>query len=322
MSSTSDIPEPATPETVELFLGHLAVEKGCSDATLDAYSRDVAQFEAYLTRMGRSLARPDEIGRRDVSGFVADLHRQGLKKTSIGRKLSSLRTLFQFFRRRGLARENPAARVSNPKTELRHPKTLNVDQTFALIEGGGEGAENAEAGPSPAERRRDRALVELLYGSGLRISEALGLDLRDVRGEPETLLIRGKGEKDRVVPVTGASWRAVREWLDVRAELDHKGNKALFLGVRGGRLNRMQALRIVRRMAREGKLPQEISPHVLRHAFATHMLEAGADIREVQEMLGHAHLTTTQRYTHLSLGRIMEVYDKAHPAGKQDRKRR
>ena len=315
-STEAGLPQlPELPDIVGAFLGRLSVEKGRSDATVASYGRDIAQFEAFLRTRGRTLDRPAEIGRAEISSFAAEMHRRGLKKTSMGRKLSSLRALFNFLRRQGLVEQNPAKLLRNPKVETRHPKTLNVDQAFALVEAQSEGKDRPE-------RLRDRALVELLYGSGLRISEALGLTLNDVAGLTEqaaTLVVRGKGDKERLAPLTEPCRQAIREYLGVRGHFvsPGKSGQTLFLGVKGGPLTARQAQRIVARLAQEGGLPQSVSPHVLRHAYATHLLEGEADLRTVQELLGHERLSTTQRYTHLSLGKLMEVYDKAHPGAKR-----
>lgn len=332
------------PEPVDMFLAHLELEKGYSRATVAGYGHDVMQFESILARQGLSLARPAAVTRRHVQGFLADLHRQGVSKTSMGRKLSALRSFFRFCARMRMIPSLPTEGVSNPKTGVRHPGHLNVDQTFALLDGVGaaaratraepeqktgrgraafdQSADAAEsAGPSGKSRERalavrDLCLAELLYGSGLRVSEALALNAARVSGESETVRVSGKGGKERLVPLTDTSRQALDEWLALRPGLAPAGERALFVGVRGGRLNRREAHRIIGELCRRAGLPQTISPHGLRHSFATHLLEAGADLRCVQELMGHARLSTTQRYTHLNLAHLMAVYDKAHPKAK------
>lgn len=303
--SLIDANQTAIPDSVGAFLGHLAVEKGYSDATLAAYERDLIQFQVFLASRKATLAQPNSLTRDHVRGYLADLHRKGVKKSSMARKLSSLRTYFKFLLSKGLASSNPVAGVSNPKQDIRHPKALNVDQAIALMEA------RVEAGP---EGVRDLALAELLYGAGLRISEALNLDINDFDADSSVLRILGKGSKERLAPMGNSAVRRVNQYLDQRQAFDPEpSEQALFLGVRGGRLNRRQANRILEKMADLAGLPQGISPHTLRHSFATHMLESGADLRSVQELLGHERLSTTQRYTHLNLTRLVKVYDKTHP---------
>jgi integrase/recombinase XerC len=293
------------PEVCRGFLAYLEVEKGYSPATVRAYAADLEQFAAFLTRRGKGLAGFEAITREDATGFLAELHRQRQKKTSMARKLSTLRSFFRYLIRHRLLDKTPLTGLRNPKQERRQPRALNVDQATALMD--------APARPG-AEGIRDLALVELLYGSGLRVSEALSLTIDDVRADRGFVRVRGKGGKDRLAPLSEASRLRLREYLAERAGLHPaEDQEALFLGVRGGPLSRREALRIVERLAAEAGVTQSVHPHTLRHSFATHLLQAGADLRSVQEMLGHARLSTTERYTHLDLRRIMEVYDKAHP---------
>ncbi|GFM35683.1 hypothetical protein DSM19430T_03670 [Desulfovibrio psychrotolerans] len=307
---------PELPDTAEMYMGHLAVEKGYSDATVAAYARDLHQFESYLQTRSLSLDAPQDITRQAVQGFLADLHRQRMNKTSMGRKLSSLRGFFRYLARRKMIQAIPTDGVRNPKTETRHPKALNVDQTFAVLDGKRQTTAEATRNRSNAREQlaRDLALAELLYGSGLRISEALALNVHDVNPASGMVRVMGKGSKERMAPLSDTAKDALQEWMRQRETLDAGGREpALFVGARGGRLNRRQAARIIEDLCLRVGLPQAISPHGLRHSFATHLLEAGADMRCVQELLGHARLTTTQRYTHLNLARLVEVYDKAHP---------
>ena len=324
------------PEPVEMFLAHLELEKGYSPATVAAYSKDVLQFEDVLSRQGCSLAAPEQVTKRHVQSFLADLHRQGMSKTSMGRKLSSLRSFFRFCARMRMVSSLPTDGVGNPKTEKRHPDLLNVDQAFSLLAGAAKSPANPkqsaaakhlppappsgpkhETGPETqkcaAVSARDLCLAEILYGSGLRISEALSLNAGRLSGESEILRVLGKGNKERLAPLTDTAREALAAWLELRSVLAPAGERALFVGVRGKRLNRREAQRIIEELCRRAGLPQPVSPHGLRHSFATHLLEAGADLRSVQELMGHARLTTTQRYTHLNLSHLMAVYDKAHP---------
>ena len=310
-------------EPVEMFLAHLEFEKGYPPVTVTAYGKDVLQFEEVLARQGLSLAEPAKVTKRQVQSFLADLHRQGMNKASMGRKLSALRAFFRFCARMRLITALPTEGVGNPKTETRHPDLLNVDQAFALLgKVGDDKANNSKTADNvgentPALAARDLCLAEILYGSGLRISEALSLDAGRLSAESETLRVLGKGGKERLAPLTDSAREALAAWLELRPALAPAGERALFVGVRGSRLNRREAQRIIEALCRRAGLPQALSPHGLRHSFATHLLEAGADLRSVQELMGHARLTTTQRYTHLNLSHLMAVYDKAHPKAKE-----
>lgn len=295
----------ALPDTVQAFLGYLDAERGYSESTVRAYERDLEQFEDFAQRRDKTLDIPDAIGRDDVRGFLADMHRKRIGKTTMARKLSALRSFFKYMAKTGLCTANPAAGVKNPKQEVRHPKALNVDQALALME--------AKAGDGPRSLR-NLALAELLYGAGLRISEAVGLDINDVDLSSGVVRVFGKGSKERMSPISDACIERLRSYMKVRGEFNQSLNEhALFLGDRGGRLNRRQASRILEKLAKLAGLPEHVHPHMLRHSFATHMLESGADLRSVQELLGHSRLSTTQRYTHLTLDKLMRTYDKAHP---------
>ena len=292
-------------ELVQGFIGYLSVEKGYSDATILSYGTDLGQFEEYLKTQKRSLEKPGRLTRDQVRGFLADMHRRQLSKTSMGRKLSSVRAYFKYLLRHKVIPKDPTAGIRNPKQEKRHPQVLNVDQAVSLME--------ASVEPDP-EGLRDIALAELLYGSGLRISEAIGLDLNDL--DSDVIRVVGKGSKERIVPLSEASVQRIRRYIEQRHAFikENYAEQALFLNVRAGkRLDRRQANRIVAKLGKLAGLPKNVHPHMLRHSFATHMLEAGADLRSVQELLGHENLTTTQRYTHLDMQHIMQVYDQAHP---------
>ncbi len=299
------------PDPPAMFLAHMEYERGSPPTTVAAYAKDLAQFQEVLAGLGRTLAEPDKVERRHIQKFLAELHRRGVGKSSVGRKLSALRSFFRFCARMRLVSSIPTEGVHNPKTERRGPAFLNVDQAFALLEAEPAGAEGA--GGDSVTRTRDLCLAELLYGSGLRISEALNLDAPRLPAGAEALRIRGKGGKERLAPLTDAAKSALAEWLAVRGQLAPSGEPALFVGKRGKRLQRREAQRILNRLCLQAGLPQDISPHGLRHSFATHLLEAGADLRSVQELMGHSRLSTTQRYTHLNLAHLTAVYDKAHP---------
>jgi integrase/recombinase XerC len=309
MSSTNagpDVPGWETlPETVQGFLAWLEVEKGYSTATIRGYATDLRQFEAYLQSRNATLAHCAGIRAEHVRGLLARLHLQQVKKSTVGRKLSSLRAFFRYLNLKGMLSSDPLSGIRNPKQERHSPRALNVDQAAALVQ--------APATPD-ARGVRDLALAELLYGAGLRISEALTLDADDVDPGAGVLRVMGKGSKERLVPIGENSARKIQQWLMVRHELlTDPTEPALFVGTRGGRLNRRQAARIIAELAGAAGLPEKVHPHMLRGSFASHLLQAGADMRDVQELLGHERISTTQRYTSLDLQHVMKVYDRAHP---------
>ncbi|MCG8530096.1 MAG: tyrosine recombinase XerC [Desulfovibrionales bacterium] len=317
-SYDSDLPE--LPDMAEMYIGHLSIEKGYSSATVEAYARDLFQFETYLHRTSNTLDVPQKIKREHIRGFLAELHRVHVGKTSMGRKLSALRGFFKYMAKRKILEHIPTDGVRNPKAPQKHPTALNVDQTFQVLDKKKQMTAETKRKRAYAKEQilRDLALAELLYGSGLRITEALRLNVQDVNATSGIVRVVGKGEKERVVPLSDTAQEAMGAWLSVRHTLDPtEQEQAVFLGARGGRLNRRQAARLIEDMCKRVGLPQAVSPHSLRHSFATHLLEAGADMRSVQELLGHARLTTTQRYTHLTIAKLVEVYDKAHPGGKK-----
>ncbi len=297
------------PEVCQGFLAYLEIERGYSLATVRAYAADLDQFQEFLSRRSRSLKDFETITREDATAYLAELHRLRQKKSSMARKLSTLRSLFRYLLKNQLLHKNPLTGLRNPRQEQRQPRALNVDQAVAVMEG---------QVPPGAMGLRDLALAEVLYGSGLRVSEALSLSVDDVRTDRGFVRVRGKGNKERLAPLSEAAKERLVEYLRLRQELaptpeQGPAQEALFVGARGGRLTRREAQRIVARLAAGAGIGQDVHPHTLRHSFATHLLQAGADLRSVQEMLGHSRLSTTERYTHLDLRRIMEVYDRAHP---------
>lgn len=298
---------------VDAFLAWMAVQKGASEATQKAYSSDLLQLAEFLKEQHIDLGRPETVTKRHVQAYLAWLFRLGEAKSSMARKLAAARSFFRFQQRSGKVAENVAAQVRNPRQEKRHPRALNVDETFALL----DTAPAASGGAASAEESRllcrDLALAELLYGSGLRISEALGLDIDDVQLSSRVLRVMGKGSRERLAPLSDTSCDSLKEWLNERPLMALPEEQALFVGSRGARLNRREAARIIERLCRRAGLDFTVSPHSLRHSFATHLLAAGADLRSVQELLGHRRLTTTQRYTQVSLEHLMEAYDHAHP---------
>jgi integrase/recombinase XerC len=280
------------------FLEYQGVERGASPHTLRSYAADLSEFSRFLAE--EKVAGWASADTRVVRAFAARLHRRGLAKASIARKLAAVRSCFRFLARRGVLDTNPARPVRSPRLGRRLPSFLPVDETAALLAGP----------PAPSlGGARDRALLELLYASGLRVAEACGLDLDDLDEPRRTVRVLGKGDKERVVPVGEAALEALAVYLERRG----RRRGPLFLNARGGRLTPRSAHRIVRARAREAGIGQRVTPHTLRHSFATHMLGAGADLRLIQELLGHRRLSTTQRYTHVSPEHLMRVYDAAHP---------
>ena len=294
------------------FLRWLGREKGYSENTVAAYGRDLAEFAAF--------AAAADVGRVDsaaVRGFVQSLNRRN-SPASVARKLSALRTFFRFLLRRGVVSADPAVVVARPRQERRLPVFLTVDETFALLEA-----------PGPGDRfpRRDRAVLEMLYGAGLRVSELAGLDLADMDTAAGMVRVLGKGGKERLVPTGRAAAEAVRLWLGERNAILTRAaargrspdTAALFLNQQGGRISPRSVERMVERYALRAGILSRVTPHSLRHSFATHLLEMGADLRVVQELLGHASLSTTQRYTHLDMDHLAGVYDRAHPMARKER---
>jgi integrase/recombinase XerC len=312
--------ERRAPRPVLAFLAWMQLQKGFSDASVAAYRSDLVQFEAWLAEQGATLAREDEITRDHIRDYAAHLRLTGDAKSSIARKLSALRSFFKYRLRQKKITTDPTATVRNPKQDIHHPAILNVDQAFGML--GGLTKDDDDSRPAQnseeAVSLRDHALAELLYDAGLRISEACGLDLADLDLEQGVARIFGKGAKERMAPLGESAVQSLKKWLAARPLLAPAQERAVFVGARGGRLDRRQGARIIESLRVQAGIQQRISPHTLRHSFATHLLEGGADLRTVQELLGHARLTTTQRYTHLTMERLMNVYEKAHPLADDD----
>ncbi len=308
------------------FIHYLSVEKNASPHTCRCYRRDLEGFEDFLKGTGISL-RPtggveiEKVDRIAIRKYLSFLHRKN-KKSSIARKLSTLRSFFKYLVREQVIPSNPAKSVSTPKVEKTLPTTLSVDETFRLMESPKSISEQ------PSERGkekslRDRAILELLYSSGLRVSELVGLNSNQLDLDLGIVRVMGKGRKERIVPVGVKAIEVLKAYSEERGRLKDlrpggrasgpEGEGAIFINSLGGRLTARSVGRLIKKYSRVSGIFRKVSPHSLRHTFATHLLDAGADIREIQEMLGHSSLSTTQRYTHVSMGKLMEVYDKAHP---------
>ncbi|TKB08991.1 site-specific tyrosine recombinase/integron integrase [Desulforhopalus sp. IMCC35007] len=294
-------------KTIEIFTRWLEVEKGYSSHTVSGYKRDILEFYSTL----KKDSRVDCVSALEIRRFVVSLHGRNSGAT-VARKLSALRTFFRFAQREKRIEVDPVTGIIGPKLGRFIPVFLTVDETFALLEA---------PAASDTYMTRDRAILELLYSTGIRVSELVSRDLADLDFKEEMLTVRGKGDKERLVPVGAPALEAVKNWLAQRNQLIElragrgrtveKG--ALFLNGRGGRLSVRSVERMVKAYGERAGILQMVTPHALRHSFATHLLEMGADLRSVQELLGHASLSTTQRYTHLTLDHISDVYDKAHP---------
>jgi integrase/recombinase XerD len=296
---------------VDAWLTHLDVERGVSANTLAAYRRDLARWSDYLDDVG--VTRPRDVTEEHVTEFLARLREGGpgrrpLAATSAARTLVAVRGLHRFLALEGELDADPAREVSPPRPPGRLPKAIGVDAVERLLEA-------ASAGDTPASLR-DRALLEVLYGTGARISEAVGLDVDDVLGDDGVVRLLGKGGKERVVPLGSYAAAAVEAWLvrgrPALATLG-RGTPALFLNTRGARLSRQSAWAVLRSASERAGISGHLSPHTLRHSFATHLLEGGADVRVVQELLGHASVTTTQIYTKVTVQQLREVYAQSHP---------
>ena len=302
---------------LKAFLEHLRLNENASPHTVRAYESDLSQYLAFLaTHVNRRVSEltPEHLDHLGARGFIADLNKRGSAKASAARKLSAIRAFGRYLRREGVIENDPAALVGTPRRETRIPNHLAVDEMAKLLDA------PDTSGPLG---RRDQAILELFYASGLRLSELAGLDLDDVNLSGRVVRVLGKGRKERIVPFNPTAAAAIRAWLSDREQFlrtprgstSKRGRQAepLFLNYRGGRLSTRFVDKIVRRYVAATSTRYGISPHALRHSFATHLLEAGADLRAIQELLGHARLSTTQRYTHVNAAQLIETYRKAHP---------
>ena len=292
---------------IRRFLEYLQTERSLSVHTFAAYRNDLDGFSAFVAEQRGTAADAAVIDHLLLRLYLSRLGTglQPYAKSSIGRKLAAVRAFFAWLTRTGQLTVNPAELVATPKKEKKLPFHLNIDQAVALVE-------SAPSKPDdPLLAARDLAVLELLYSSGLRVSELTGLSIGDLDSGSGLVRVLGKGGKERIVPVGSVALQAIDRYLLIRGSRDEK--QPLFLGCRGGRLNRREVARIVSRHASGLSTFKPVSPHTLRHTFATHLLEQGADLRSIQELLGHSSLSTTQKYTHVGLDRLLEVYDKAHP---------
>lgn len=285
------------------FLAFLEHEKNASPHTVAGYERDLKQVAAYLKERE---VRWDKAGNVVLRGFLAELHEKKRKKTTVGRKLAALRSFYDFCLRKKYVTENPAKILSRPRLEKRVPSFLSEDETAILLD--------LPKGGEPLERR-DRAILELFYATGMRVSELVGIEAPDIHFGERLVRVRGKGKKERIVPFGRKALEALEDYRRARPSLAEggDGSEAFFLNYRGGRLTTRSVQRMVHKYIRQTAVARKISPHSLRHSFASHLLGRGADLRVIQELLGHASLATTQKYTHVDLKQLLSVYKKSHP---------
>ena len=285
--------------SIDQFLGFLKSEKNASPHTVKNYQIDLREFSLFLKQKGVA-----EINYLDIRSFLAELKHRGFSKSTISRKLACLRSFFKFLARENVLSANPASGIATPKREKRLPSFLNSDEIMKLLDG-----------PSKKtwEEKRDKAILETLYSSGLRVSELVGLNHEDLDLHGGLVRVRGKGKKERIVPIGSCANTAIKEYLDASQISPSERSIPLFLNRRKTRLTDRSVRRVILKCAKKAALKKGISPHTLRHTFATHLLDRGADLRSVQELLGHANLSTTQIYTHVSAKRLKEAYDQAHP---------
>ena len=294
------------------FLAHLKNEKGLAQNTTENYQRDLKQLLTFATE--QDIGEWNKLADHHLRFYVAQNHRRGLSGKSQQRKLSTVRTFFHYLIREGHAKANPAIGLAAPKTAKRLPRTLDTDQMSQLLD-----QHSASSAPSSQwHTTRDQAMLELLYSSGLRLSEIVGSNIPSIDWDDATIRVIGKGNKERVIPVGSMALKAIKRWLSVRDQLPLKKQviscpQALFLSERGDRLSARSVQTRLTQWARSKGLPGKLHPHMLRHSFASHLLESSQDLRAVQELLGHADISTTQIYTHLDFQPLAQVYDKAHP---------
>ncbi len=298
---------PQIQREIRRFLESLRAERNASVHTLRAYGNELARFAEYL---GPEL-RWKDVDHVTIRGFLSELHTRGLSKVSVARALAAVRSLYKWLAREGVVQQNPAKLVATPRLPKKLPRVPTTEEMNGLL--------NSAMPESASFPERDRAIFELLYGCGLRNSELVGIELGDIEEANGVILVRGKGKKQRYVPLEGAAAEALEAYRQRRQQLLNAAGKTtrrLFINQRGGPLTTRSVGRIVKQVAVQKGLPSDIHPHTLRHAFGTHMLSEGADLRAIQELLGHERLSTTQKYTQLSIGHVMEVYDRTHPRAK------
>jgi len=297
---------PAVASAFDLFLRYLKIERNASDLTIKSYSEDLASFQDYLVDRVGPIETLDELTINSLRGYVAYLHECNYAKTTIARRLACLRTLFRFCCREQLVKANPAKSLRTPRAGRKLPHFLSAEQIVALLE--------APPATEPLGLR-DRAILETLYSAGLRVAELVGLNIDDWDRDSDVIRVLGKGRKERIAPIGRHASKALLHWLEARGQLSVQAahQQAVFLNKNGTRITTRSIGRMLEKYLQVTGLDRITTPHTLRHTFATHLLDGGADLRSVQELLGHKSLTTTQIYTHVSTKRLRETYEKSHP---------
>jgi len=302
---------------IRAFSNHIEIERNLSPHTKRSYVNDVKQFEQFLLRNGISVRKGGNDNRIDVDqmtirAFLAFLYRKNIKKVTISRKIASLRAFFKYLLREGRVKNNPAELIQAPKIDKYLPTFLSVDEVFSLV---------GTTFKSDSFGLRDKAMIELIYSSGVRVGELTGLNIKDIDWISGLVKIRGKGKKERIVPMGGPAAEALKQYVGKRDELvkkkrDNEDDDALFLNRFGTRMSTRSVGRLLDKYVLSSGINKKIGPHALRHTFATHLMDGGADLRVIQELLGHESLSTTQKYTSVSVGKLLEIYDRAHPKAK------
>ncbi|MEJ2213448.1 MAG: tyrosine recombinase XerC [Gammaproteobacteria bacterium] len=292
-------------KNLNAFLEHIRTVKRLSPHTIDNYQRDLKQFQTWLDE--HEIPEWHKVRQQHVRQYVASRHRQQASPKSLQRHLSSIRSFYNYLLSESLAKINPAQGVRAPKVNRKLPSTMNVDEVSQLLTPNSDDVLDI----------RDHAIMELFYSSGLRLAEMVSLNLQDFQGDPDTLEVIGKGNKTRIVPIGSMALHAVQLWLSRRAEIAAADEIALFVSKRGTRISRRSIEQRLSQQAVKHSSSQHLHPHMLRHSFASHLLESSGDLRAVQELLGHANISTTQIYTHLDFQHLAQVYDQAHPRAKR-----
>lgn len=289
---------------IDQFLTYLEVERNYSRNTVANYRVDLLDFKKFLIRLNDSQPSIGEIDHLAIRGYLGDLQERQLSRSTVLRKLSTLRSFFRYLARRGYLDTDPTSALATPKVRRKLPEFLELSEVEALL---------SAPDTKTIVGLRDQAILELLYSTGMRVGELLALNLPDMDRQSALVKVRGKGKKERILPVGRTAMTALDNYLARRYELSSRPSQAIFLSQRGNRPDAKSIRRRIEKYARDAGIKKKITPHTLRHTFATHMLNAGADLRSVQELLGHASLSTTQIYTHVTADRLKQVYEKAHP---------
>lgn len=293
-------------ENIESFIRYMRAQRGASEHTLRAYLKDLDLFFEHIDASGVDESRMEA---SDVRGFVASEMRGGSARSTTARRLATVRSFFKYLHREGILKQNPARLVPTPRQPRALPSFLNVDEAFSLM----EGPKGGDDGIQGFKETRDWAILELAYGSGLRVGELEALDVSGIDLRERVVRVIGKGRKERLVPIGSKAAAALERYINLRHAEAPPGEGALFLGRAGKRLGQRSIRRMVRKYSLDTGIAGKVSPHTLRHSFATHLLQGGADLRVIQELLGHSSLSTTQKYTHLDIAHLMDVYDRSHP---------